>query len=139
MYIRTREDILSQPFTLPPKWKQAILDIIFRYVPPERCLVFLFGSFARGEATGSADIDVGLWCDPPLSPADRARLYLDLLEDVPFLRPVDLVDFREVHDPEFLERVLKEAQLWHLGSACKNVLPDSVRRWLASEKSFKNP
>ncbi len=139
MKVLTRKEILAQRISLPAKWKQAILDVIFRHVPPERCLVFLFGSFARGEATGGSDIDIGLWCDPPLTPGIRARLSLALAEDVPFLRAVDLMDLREVRDPDFLEHILKEAKLWHLGSKCSNALPDSVRRWLDSEKSCKNP
>ncbi|MCB0309373.1 MAG: nucleotidyltransferase domain-containing protein [Bdellovibrionales bacterium] len=53
--------------------------------------VFLFGSFARGDHTRSSDYDLAFKFEPSLESA-WTRLYLDLLENAPTLRKLDLVN-----------------------------------------------
>jgi hypothetical protein len=55
--------------------------------------VFLFGSFARGEARSNSDLDLAFG----FLQAPEARLESDLysaLDELPTIRPIDLVDLR---------------------------------------------
>jgi uncharacterized protein len=65
--------------------------------------LFIFGSWARRDQRRTSDLDIGvLWRGSP----DR-RLFSSLARDVeelPTIRPIDLVDFAEVS-----ERFRKEA------------------------------
>jgi uncharacterized protein len=75
-----------------------------------RVRVYLFGSWARGEARRISDIDVGILPLEPLPPG----LLLDLqeaLEMSDVLYPVDLVNLSAA-SPSLRERVLSEGVLW---------------------------
>jgi predicted nucleotidyltransferase len=64
---------------------------------PQFELAILFGSQARGDATGESDIDLALLSDAPLS----SSLKLELIELIGarFGRPVDIVDLYYAAEP----------------------------------------
>lgn len=71
---------------------------------------YLFGSFARGDASSQSDIDVRLECGPSINYADL----LDIQEGLEKLlsRPVELItNPLELMRPAFRERVQKEEVL----------------------------
>jgi uncharacterized protein len=72
--------------------------------------VYLFGSFARGDAAVYSDIDVALLPSGPLADGALSAIR-DALEESLVVRPVDLVDLSVVPD-SFRERVLREGVLW---------------------------
>ena len=72
--------------------------------------VYLFGSWARGEATPGSDIDLAVESRTPLPPGLLARLRERLEEShVPYR--IEVVDLREA-DPIFRRRVLEEGISW---------------------------
>lgn len=72
--------------------------------------VYLFGSWARGEATPCSDIDLAVESRIPLPPGLLARLRERLEEShVPYR--IEVVDLREA-DPIFRRRVLEEGIPW---------------------------
>ncbi len=75
-----------------------------------RARVYLFGSWAKGQADRTSDIDVGIL---PLEPLPEGTLseIREALEESLVLYPVDLVDLSETA-PEFRERVEREGILW---------------------------
>jgi uncharacterized protein len=72
--------------------------------------VYLFGSWARGEACRVSDIDVAVWGAAPLPPDVRADIE-EALENSLCLYPVDLVDLAEASE-SFRGRVLAEGIPW---------------------------
>jgi predicted nucleotidyltransferase len=72
--------------------------------------VYLFGSWARGEATRLSDIDIAIDPHAPLPRGTLARLRERLEEShVPYR--VDVVDLARTA-PEFRHRVIAEGVLW---------------------------
>lgn len=85
--------------------RRIVLDLVY-----EKATVYLFGSWARGEATRLSDIDVAIDPHTPLPRGTLARLREQLEEShVPY--HVDVVDLSHT-DPEFRRRVLAEGILW---------------------------
>ena len=85
--------------------RRIVLDII-----DGEATVYLFGSWARGEATRLSDIDVAIDPSTPLPRGMLARLREHLEEShVPY--HVDIVDLTRT-DSEFRSRVLAEGILW---------------------------
>lgn len=72
--------------------------------------VYLFGSWARGEATPRSDIDLAIEPRGPLPPGTLARLR-ERLEDSHVPYRVDVVDLRGT-DPAFRRRILEEGVPW---------------------------
>ncbi len=72
--------------------------------------VYLFGSWARGEAWRGSDIDVAVDSDRPLPPGLLARIH-DALDESGVLHPVDLVDLAQAA-PALRERVRAEGVPW---------------------------
>lgn len=72
--------------------------------------VYLFGSWARGEATAVSDIDLAIEPHTSLPPGALARLRERLEEShVPYR--VEVVDLTDA-DPGFRRRVLEEGIAW---------------------------
>lgn len=72
--------------------------------------IYLFGSWARGEATSLSDIDLAIEARVPLAPGTLARLRERLEESrVPYR--IEVVDLNAV-DPAFRQRVLAEGIRW---------------------------
>lgn len=93
--------------------RQALADvrrIVCETLGGEGATVYLFGSWARGEATRLSDIDVAIDSPLPLSRGVLARLRERLEEShVPY--HVDVVDLTKAM-PELRRRVLAEGVLW---------------------------
>ncbi|HHE05086.1 MAG TPA: nucleotidyltransferase domain-containing protein [candidate division WOR-3 bacterium] len=92
--------------------REQILKIIFKYLPRDEILVFLFGSFAKEEVYNSSDIDVGIISQRKIDPNIILRLKEELNEEVSTLRDIDLVDFTEAKDRQFLNNALREVKIW---------------------------
>jgi len=84
--------------------------IVLRGLAGRRARVYLFGSWARGEASRVSDIDVAILPAEPLPPGLLAELQEDL-EESSSLYSVDLVDLSAVSDA-FRTRVLAEGLPW---------------------------
>jgi uncharacterized protein len=93
--------------------RQALADvrrIVFETLGGEGATVYLFGSWARGDATRLSDIDVAIDPHLPLPRGVLARLRERLEEShVPY--HVDVVDLTKA-TPEFRCRVLAEGIPW---------------------------
>ena len=72
--------------------------------------VYLFGSWAKGQATRRSDIDVAVMCDQPVSPWLLSEIR-ERLEESSVLYPVDLVDLTNASN-SFREKVLAEGIPW---------------------------
>ncbi len=59
--------------------------------------LFVFGSFARGDARPNSDLDLGYELPPGSHPLAETRLH-KAVDQLPTIRPVDLVDFGQVSD-----------------------------------------
>lgn len=57
--------------------------------------LFVFGSFARGDARRTSDLDLGFEVDPG-KPEAAVHALRERVSRLPTFRPVDLVDFRVV-------------------------------------------
>lgn len=73
--------------------------------------MYLFGSWARGQATAHSDIDIAVEPHRPL-PAGVLADLRDLFEESHIPYRVEVVDLSKV-DPCFRERVLKEGIRWN--------------------------
>lgn len=84
--------------------------IVLRHLEGRPARVYLFGSWARGDACRTSDIDVAILPLAPL-PAGLLPEMEEALENSLSLYPVDLVDLTTVSD-EFRDRVLAEGLPW---------------------------
>lgn len=85
---------------------KQLTRLLSRY--PQFELAILFGSQAKGQATGKSDIDLALLCDAPIS----SSLKLELIELIgaEFGCPVDIVDLFTAAEP-ILGQVFKGKRL----------------------------
>jgi uncharacterized protein len=84
--------------------------VISRGLAGRRARVFLFGSWARGEASRVSDIDVAVLPGEPL-PFDLLAEIQEQLENSASLYPVDLIDLSTASE-FFRRRVLAEGVPW---------------------------
>jgi uncharacterized protein len=90
---------------------EEVRRIVLDAVGERNGKVYLFGSWARREATRLSDIDVAIEPSVPLPRGTLARLRERLEEShVPYR--VDVVDLTRT-SPEFRQRVLTEGVLWN--------------------------
>lgn len=90
---------------------EEVRRIVLDVVGERKVKVYLFGSWARGEATRLSDIDVAINPSATLPRGMLARLRERLEEShVPYR--VDVVDLTRT-SPEFRQRVLTEGVLWN--------------------------
>jgi predicted nucleotidyltransferase len=101
------------------KLKNQILNIIFKFINKDECMIFLFGSFKKGRVNQSSDIDIGIICNEKLDPILVQRIKHELNEKVWTLREIDFIDFNSVNDIVFLKSALKEVDIWHKGKKLK--------------------
>lgn len=89
--------------------RQALLDVL--QSQPQIAAAYLFGSVARGTATASSDVDVGILLEhaPPRTleriPADLQDRLTEALG-----RPVDLIILNDAA-PDLIHRVLRDGAL----------------------------
>jgi uncharacterized protein len=89
---------------------EEVRRIVLDALSEKNARVYLFGSWARGEATRISDIDVAIDSHATLPRGTLARLRERLEEShVPY--HVDVVDLTRAA-PEFRRRVLAEGMLW---------------------------
>jgi len=78
---------------------------------PEADIIF-FGSLVEGGFSYRlSDIDVALYLGRPLTDAEYGRL-LKVLEELPLLRRVEVVDLGRVKDQAFLRHIVERGRLW---------------------------
>ena len=107
--MRNRRQASKEP-TAATKALEEVRRIVMDVVGGGKAAVYLFGSWARGEATPLSDIDVAIEPHTALPPGTLARLRERLEEShVPYR--VDVVDLRRA-TPVFRRRVLEEGIQW---------------------------
>ncbi|MBI3016216.1 MAG: nucleotidyltransferase domain-containing protein [Candidatus Tectomicrobia bacterium] len=84
--------------------------IIWEVVGKGTATVYLFGSWARGDAGPNADIDLAIEAHAPL-PRGTLALLRERLEESHVPYRVDVVNLEDV-DPDFRRRVLEEGIRW---------------------------
>ena len=97
-------DVEGKRYILSLKTIKLLCYQVFKQYPEVEC-AYLYGSYARGEATSESDVDILVVCPPT-----GLRFYkmASDLEKV-LLKQVDLQTHRQIGDNEsFLERLLKE-------------------------------
>jgi predicted nucleotidyltransferase len=72
---------------------------------PEGYRIYLFGSWARGNAEERSDIDIAILGDQELDWMTFLKIK-EKIEDIPTLRKIDVVDLRAV-GRQFREEVLR--------------------------------
>ncbi len=108
--------------------KAQILKIIFKYLPKDRCTVFLFGSYARDRAKQSSDIDIGIICPEKLDSSQIFLLKEDLNENAQTLRNIDIIDFNSGLDEDFIRIATKKVEIWNKGKELKGCLKNIPMR-----------
>ena len=83
---------------LSPRLLGALRDLAQAY-RPQGVELFVFGSFARGDARKTSDLDLGVQWHGERSERTFARLY-QAVQALPTIRKIDLVDFSQV-SPDF--------------------------------------
>src|ERR1700684_139330 len=89
---------------------EEVRRIVLRLLEGRSARVYLFGSWARGEACRVSDIDVAILPLEPL-PAGLLPEIEEALENSICLYPVDLIDLTTASD-NFRDRVLAEGLSW---------------------------
>lgn len=92
-----REEILKQS-----------LRIIRRHLPGGDYRILLFGSWAKGSAQETSDIDIGILGAQPVDDLLLIRLR-DEIRGIPTLRRIDVVDLSQTDDT-FRKEVLSYAR-----------------------------
>ncbi len=94
----------------PDKIIQSVTAIIRSYLSTEY-RVLLFGSWAKGKALPSSDIDIAILGRQKVGFNTMAQI-LDKLDDIPTLRSIDIIDL-QTKDKRFRETVLEYAKELH--------------------------
>lgn len=103
---RKAASLLSAPDVLA-EVHRIVTKVLGRHVA-----VYLFGSWARGQATRASDIDIAIQPSRPLPPGALAELREQLEESrIPYR--VEVVDLTQVA-PSFRNRVLQEGIPWNV-------------------------
>ncbi len=86
--------------------KKSIVDTVKEYIPDVQG-IYLFGSFATGDANNESDMDIALLCKHKLA-WELKSVIVDELSDL-LQRDIDLVELRYV-DTIFKEEIIKTAK-----------------------------
>lgn len=92
-----------------PEYKKMILEMIDRFVPHGR--VILFGSRATGTARQGSDIDITIDAGAKITDGSIALLRLELEYELNVPYKIDLSDFYDL-PKDFRAIVLKEGIIW---------------------------
>lgn len=87
---------------------RKISAIIRRYLPAKDYKIYLFGSWAKGDAVETSDIDIGIFGEEPIDSWILMRIRGEI-EAIPTLRKIDIVDLKMV-DERFKANVLSYAK-----------------------------
>ena len=82
--------------------------IVREYVP-NNCKIYIFGSWAKGDALETSDIDIGILGEKKVAWSSMAKI-LEKVEDIRTLRSIDVVDLNSV-DKSFKNNVMKYAKI----------------------------
>ncbi|MCK4818836.1 nucleotidyltransferase domain-containing protein [bacterium] len=82
--------------------------IVREYVPND-CKIYIFGSWAKGNALETSDIDIGILGKEKVAWNSMAKI-LEEVEDIRTLRSIDIVDLNSV-DKSFKDNVMKHAKI----------------------------
>ena len=92
----------------PIDHKDKIIKIIEMFYPKAK--IYLFGSYARGDATRSSDIDIAIDNGEILDIITPQRIR-EMIDVLGLAQKVDVVDFHRA--PEALRKnILKDGVLW---------------------------
>ena len=72
-----------------------IIDAIRKHIPFAHYRVFYFGSRVNGKSTPRSDFDVGIEAEQKI-PLDLLARIEEMLDEIPILQKIDLVDFSRV-------------------------------------------
>ncbi len=89
-----------------------VQHIVLEVLRNQQTTIYLFGSWAQGQATSHSDIDIAVEPHRPL-PAGMLANLRDRLEESHIPYRVEVVDLSKT-DPYFRERVLKEGIRWNV-------------------------
>ncbi|HEV2426567.1 MAG TPA: nucleotidyltransferase domain-containing protein [Terriglobia bacterium] len=84
------------------------VKIIRRHLPAREFEIVLFGSWVRGNAHATSDIDLGLAGPNPVDDLILSRIKREI-ESIPTLRRIDIVDLSKADD-RFRREVLSYAR-----------------------------
>ncbi len=89
---------MEEPLPLPRRLVRHLQALAQKY-RREGVVLFIFGSFARGDPYPTSDLDLGVEWRGERDPQTFLRLYREV-QELPTIRPIDLVDFAQV-DADF--------------------------------------
>lgn len=95
--------------TIDPRYKQAIITIISRYLPT--CTIYLYGSRARNTQQQGSDVDIALDNGSPIAWTIIAKIRADF-EETTVPLTIDLVDVHAT-DAAFLAVITKDWIAWN--------------------------
>lgn len=84
--------------------------IVFDRLAGHAAHVYLFGSWARGDARRISDIDIAIGAEGPLPVALLSEIR-EALSESPIPYPVEVVDLADI-SPSFRARILSEGIRW---------------------------
>ena len=88
--------------------KRRITEIVSKYLAPNECKIFFFGSRVSGKSHKGSDIDVGIEWKNPI-PVHIMAAMREEIDNLPYLYTIELVDFRRV-SADFLEVAKKSIE-----------------------------
>jgi predicted nucleotidyltransferase len=99
---------MSESSAAPIKHQDKIIKIIEMFYPNAK--IYLFGSYARGDALRGSDIDVAIDNGEPIDIVVKSQIRT-MMEALNLVQRVDVVDFQSV--PKALkENILKDRIIW---------------------------
>lgn len=96
--------------TLQNKYLQRIHDFVLLYMRDEPVRIFLFGSWSKGTAHHSSDVDIALYYKEHYNPGKIDALR-EALEESTIPYRVDIIDMQQAAEP-ILEEIKKDGVLW---------------------------
>ena len=102
----------SQKGAISGRVLDEVQHIVLEVLRNQQTTIYLFGSWAQGQATSHSDIDIAVEPHRPL-PAGMLANLRDRLEESHIPYRVEVVDLSKT-DLYFRERVLKEGIRWNV-------------------------
>lgn len=87
--------------------KKEAVKIVRKYLPREY-KIFLFGSWAKGDALETSDLDIGILGEKEV-PWELMHKILEDIEEIPTLRSIDIVDLKSTGE-NYTNKILEYAK-----------------------------